>query len=251
MFRLYQDGELVTAESKPVTTKFENVRIGWTSAKGGTAGALSEFRIWSRVRTADEIRRDFDRAFDAKAKPDALVFTGWGKARAGAKVTRTSDFPPVMSASEAAALDAKFAKFRALAAAPGDAARGRNAAALCQACHLFKGQGGNIGPDLSGVGAMGTEAILRNLLTPNAAMEAGYRIFRVELRSGDLVDAFFVSEDKDAVVVRQPGALDRRIARKDIARTQYLRRSLMPEGLLDGLAPEQVSDLFAFLRTMR
>jgi hypothetical protein len=38
---------------------------------------------------------------------------------------------------------------------------------------------------LSGAGASGTEALLRNVLTPNAAMEAGYRIFRVELACVD------------------------------------------------------------------
>ena len=145
----------------------------------------------------------------------------------------------------------KFSKYRALAEKPGDPARGRATAALCQVCHLMGPAGGNIGPNLSGVGAMGTEAILRNILTPNAAMENGYRIYRVELKNGDLVEAFFVSEDKDAVIVRLPGAADRRIAKTEIARTQYLRRSLMPDGLLDALPPEQVSDLFAFLKTLK
>ena len=145
----------------------------------------------------------------------------------------------------------KFSKYRALAEKPGDATKGKTTAALCQACHLMGPTGGNIGPNLSGVGAMGTEAILRNILTPNAAMENGYRIYRVEMKNGDLVEAFFVSEDKDAVIVRVPGAADRRIAKSEIARTQYLRRSLMPEGLLDALPPEQVSDLFAFLKTLK
>jgi putative heme-binding domain-containing protein len=98
---------------------------------------------------------------------------------------------------------------------------------------------------------MGTEAILRNILEPSAAMENGYRIYRVELRNGDLVDALYVSEDKDALVVRMPGSDDRRIAKTDIRETKYLRRSLMPEGLLDGFTPQQVSDLFAFLRTLK
>ena len=75
--------------------------------------------------------------------------------------------------------------------------------------------------------------------------------YRVELKNGDLVDALFVSEDKDAVIVRLPGAADRRIAKTDIARTKYLRRSLMPDGLLDVLPPEQVSDLFAYLKTLK
>ena len=65
------------------------------------------------------------------------------------------------------------------------------------------------------------------------------------------MDALYVSEDKDAVVVRMPGTDDRRIAKSDIRETKYLRRSLMPEGLLDGFTPEQVTDLFTFLRTMK
>ena len=250
-FRLYQDGELVGEGTKKAPMAFTKVRIGWAQPKGGTAGMLSEFRVWNRARSADEIRRDFDRTFEPNQPPAALVFTGWGKAQPGAKVIRTSDFPPVMSVAEAKALDEKFAKYRALAEQPGDATRGKTAAMVCQACHLFKGQGATIGPDLSGVGSMGTEAILRNILTPNAAMENGYRIYRVELKSGDLVDAFYVSEDATAVVVRQPGVPDRRITKADIREAKYLRRSLMPEGLLDGFNAEQVRDLFAFLQSMR
>jgi putative membrane-bound dehydrogenase-like protein len=256
LFKLYQDGELVADESKPVPQKFENVRIAWTQPGKGTAGALSEFRIWNHARTADEIRRDFDRSFNLKGTADSsLVFEstsrGWGKLQPGAKIVRTNDFPTVMTEAEAEALDAKFEKFRALAAKSGDATRGKATVAVCQACHLFKGQGASIGPDLSGVGAMGTEAILRNILTPNAAMENAYRIYRVEFTNGDLVDAFFVSEDKDAVVIRLPGIPDRRIPRADIRSSKFLRRSLMPEGLLDGMSEQQVSDLFAYLLSLK
>lgn len=256
MWKIYINGELDTAESKPAPQKIVNPRIAGTGTAGGTEGALSEFRIWNRERTAEEIRNNFDRSFEGQPKPEGLVLyatgaTQWGKLGAGAKIAKTSDFPPVVTAEESKVLDAKFAKFRALAEKPGDPARGKATAAICQACHLMGPTGGNIGPNLSGVGAMGTEGILRNILTPNAAMENGYRIYRIEMKNGDLVEAFFVSEDKDAVIVRLPGAADRRIPKKEIARTQYLRRSLMPEGLLDGLPPEQVSDLFAFLRTLK
>ena len=255
-WKLYINGELDAADSKPAPQKIVNPQIGGSGATGGTEGALSEYRIWNRERTAGEIRNNFDRSFEGQPKPEGLVLyaTGasqWGKLGAGAKVAKTSDFPPVFTAEESKVLDAKFAKFRALAEQPGDAAKGKSLAALCQACHLIGPTGSNIGPNLSGVGAMGTEAILRNILTPNAAMENGYRIYRVELKNGDLVEAFFVSEDKDAVIVRLPGATDRRIAKSEIARTQYLRRSLMPDGLLDALPPEQVSDLFTYLKTLK
>ena len=98
---------------------------------------------------------------------------------------------------------------------------------------------------------MGTEVILRNIIQPNAAMENAYRTHRIELKSGDLVDALFVNEDNAAVVVRMPGSDDRRIPKADINSAKYLRRSLMPEGLLDSMTPGQVSDLFAYLKTLK
>ena len=260
-FKLYQDGELVADQSKAAPQKFENIRIAWTAPGKGTRGAMSEFRVWRDAKSPDVIRRDFDRSLSRS--PNDLVDTGirgfefasnsdgWGKLQAGAKVVKTSDLPPVMTAEEAKAHDTKYEKFRLLAQAPGDPARGKTSAALCQACHLFKGQGASIGPDLIGVGAMGIDAILRNILTPNAAMENGYRIYRVELKSGDIVDGFFVSEDKDAVVVRLPGTPDRRIPRPEIRDAKYLRRSLMPEGLLDGMTEQQVIDLFAYLMSLK
>ncbi len=272
IWKLYIDGELDSTGNKPAPGKIENIRLAWNGAKGGTQGVLSEVRLWNRERSANEIRSMSDRSLSSSRgtdpkrviRPDevdalhlnsGLVFAsvsdGWGKLQAGAKVIKTCDFPPILTADEAATLDAKYTKNRALAEKPGDPARGKIVAAVCQACHLMGPSGGNIGPNLSGVGAMGTEAILRNVLQPNAAMENGYRIYRVELTNGDIVDALYVSEDKDAVVIRLPGVDDRRIARKDIRSTKYLRRSLMPEGLLDTFTPEQVSDLFVFLKTLK
>jgi putative heme-binding domain-containing protein len=253
IWKLYIDGELDATGTKPAAAKIENIRLGWNSAKGGTQGALSEVRIWNRERSADEIRSASDRSLPTNTPGLVLTSAGgdWGKLQAGAKIIKTSDFPPILTGDEAATLDAKYANHRALANQPGDLVRGKVVAAICQSCHLMGATGGNIGPNLSGVGAMGTEAILRNILQPNAAMENGYRIFRVELKNGDILDALFVSKDKDAVIVRLPGAEDRRIAKAEIRSSKYLRRSLMPEGLLDGLPPQDVSDLFAFLKSLK
>jgi len=61
-------------------------------------------------------------------------------------------------------------------------------------------------------------------------MEAGYRIFRVELYSDEIIDGFLVSQDKEAVILRIPNSEDRRIPQKEIRRAAFVRRSLMPEG---------------------
>jgi putative heme-binding domain-containing protein len=88
---------------------------------------------------------------------------------------------------------------------PGDRAHGQQVfTSICTVCHTVKGQGGKIGPVLDGAGANGVEALLRNLLTPNAAMEAGYRQFRVETRDGEVQEGLVVSQDDNTIVLRQP-----------------------------------------------
>ena len=44
---------------------------------------------------------------------------------------------------------------------------------------------------------------------------------------------------------------DSRIPKKEVRSTKYIRRSLMPEGLLDALNDEQVTDLMAYLMTLK
>jgi putative membrane-bound dehydrogenase-like protein len=256
MFRIYQNGELDSADSKPAPQKFENVRIGWTAPGKGTAGWMSEFRMWNRERSASEIRADFDRSFDMATRPDGLagLFSGasWGKLHGGVKVQKTQDFPPLLTDVEARALAEKFGQFHALAEQAGDVAKGRALfGTICQPCHSVAGQGGQVGPVLNGAGAMGVESLLRNLLTPNAAMEPGYRLFRVELKDGDVLDGIRVSEDKGAIILRRPNMDDTRIAQKDVRKAGFTKSSMMTEGLLDAIPPDQVSDLFAYLKTLK
>ena len=253
-FKIYLNGELDNAESKPMPHDIADFRIGWSTQKNGTQGQFAEFRIWSRERSGEEIRDHFDRS--VPAGDSALLFNGtndkgWVKTTPDAALVRTLDVPPVMSEAQAKTFDEKYQHYLALAKSPGDPVAGKALSALCAACHQIGSTGGTIGPNLSSVGSMGPEAIIRNILTPNAAIEPGYRIFRVTLKDGSLLDAFFVSEDKNAVVVRQMGAEDRRIERKDIASTQFLRQSLMPEGLIDSLSDQQRKDLLSYLMSLK
>jgi putative heme-binding domain-containing protein len=249
LFKIYQNGELETKGIKPANQKFEKCRIGWSGPNSGTEGFLSEFRVWDHERSANEIRTNFDHVIEG-AKGMKRHDGNWGKLSAGARMAKTTDTPPLLTEEQSKALDAKFAKYSALAT-KGHADKGKLYAALCIACHQINGQGGQIGPNLSGAGAMGLEAVLRNILVPNAAMEPGYRTFRVELKNGDVVDAFYVSEDAQAYVTRQAGLPDRRIEKKDVRSTRYIRRSLMPEGLLDALPDEAAADLLSYLMTLK
>ncbi len=267
-WQLYQNGEPNGSGSQLDARNYQKLAIGRSNVAKGTAGQFAEYRIWHTCRTPEEIRANFDRTGlaanstpeklgDVSAKPTSgLAFyrplgAAWQGNRAGARVKRTMDFPELVTPEAAAALDQKFAHYRTLAERPGDPAKGKIIGAVCTACHLVGGNGGQIGPNLSSAGAMGTESLLRNILTPNAAMEPGYRIYRAELTDGSLREGFLAAEDERSIVIRTPGSEDQRIPRDQIRRGVFTKRSLMPEGLEQTFTAEQWTDLFAWLKTLR
>jgi hypothetical protein len=186
---------------------------------------LSEFRVWNRTRNPDEIRKTFDRTIEGSASTAGLIFRAagagpWGKAAAGAKIVKTSDFPPLLTPDEAAQLDAKFAKYRTLAEKPGDVVRGQAMSAVCTACHPSERRG-QPRTDLSGAGAMGDSAPQYHLPMPrwSTAIDLPRRVKTA------IVDALS-SEDNDG---RGPPARRGRSPHpsSQIRAAKYLRRSLM------------------------
>ena len=262
-FQLYLNGEPNAAGTVADPRPYTDLAVGRSNVALGTNGQFAEYRVWNTCRSAGEIRAAFDRTglsattTLATGALASLVYYRpmggeWDAAQAGARTVRTMDFPDLITPDAAVALDEKFSHYRALAEAPGgDAVRGQVLGAMCMGCHLVKGQGGQIGPNLSAAGAMGTESLLRNILTPNAAMEPGYRVFRAELTDGSLREGFLASQDETAVVMRVPGSEDQRIPRDQIRRGSFTKRSLMPEGLELSFTPEQWTDLFAWLKSLR
>jgi putative heme-binding domain-containing protein len=249
---LYLDGE-PDVQGGNFPAALTGLNLGESNAAGGSSASYAEFRVWNHARSAAEIRRDHRTRFTAADRPAGLVqridaSNIPGPLEGGAKVSLTRDFPPLLTPAQAAALEEKFAKFRTLAAKPGDPARGQLIAqASCLICHQVNGAGTAIGPNLSGAGAMGTEALLRNILTPNAQLESGYYRHDVKLKDGTSLSGFLSAESAAALTIRSIGADPRVIPRTEILNHEVSRRSLMPEGLIDGFSDQQVADLFSYL----
>jgi putative heme-binding domain-containing protein len=257
-FRLYLNGELDATGTKASTAAFSRLDLGRASpTTGGTAGAIAEFRVWREARTAAALRANFDRTFAGDpSRPPTLahLYAGndWGPLHGQAKIEFADDAPTLLTAAEASAQAERFQKFRVLANARGNPEHGKELfTAICLACHQQGGKGGQLAPALDGAGLTGVDALLRNLLTPSAAMEGAYRIYRVVTNDGRVLEGFLVDDQPEFVVLRLPGAEDRRLPRAEIRQAAYLRRSLMPEGLLDALPPEHVSNLFAHLKSLK
>jgi len=99
------------------------------------------------------------------------------------------------------------------------------------------------------------DGLLAAVLEPSSAVESGYRELRVDLLDGTSVIGLLVKSDDATLTVRpatSTGGGDARVLRRsEVGRLRWSKLSIMPEGLLESLAPQQAGDLLAFLLTAR
>src|SRR5690606_41729921 len=87
-----------------------------------------------------------------------------------------------------------------LAREKGDPARGREVfAANCAVCHYFNGEGGKVGPDLSGIHSRERGDILLEILDPNRSVEANYRLWNVNTRDGETLSGGLAAETQTTI----------------------------------------------------
>jgi putative heme-binding domain-containing protein len=128
-----------------------------------------------------------------------------------------------------------------------DAATGRALfAKSCQQCHKLYGEGGAIGPDLTGSNRTDVDYLLLNLVDPSAEVGRDFRMSVVRTADGRVITGIVVERTPARVVVQS--ATDRlTLSPDDVESVRDSPLSIMPEGQLDALTRQQVRDLFAYL----
>jgi putative heme-binding domain-containing protein len=133
----------------------------------------------------------------------------------------------------------------------GDAARGeavyRRRDMVCQKCHAIGGSGGQVGPDLSSVGASAqVDYLIESILEPNAKVKENYHALLVTTRQGKQLTGVKVAETKTELILRTAEDKEITIPVKDIDE-KTIGGSLMPAGLTDTLTDAELVDLVRFL----
>src|SRR5215207_6230858 len=118
---------------------------------------------------------------------------------------------------------------------------------LCSSCHVLFGQGGTLGPELTGKERGNVPALLLNIIDPSASLREGYTLFQIKTRNDRTLVGFIDERDGTRLVIRDPAGQRTPVPLADIAEERALPTSLMPEGLLDGLSDKELRDFFAYL----
>lgn len=133
----------------------------------------------------------------------------------------------------------------------GDPKRGelvfRRDSLSCYKCHALNASGGDIGPDLRGIGIDSpADYILRSILYPDEAIKEQYETIRVSTFDARLFQGIVVEEDANRLVLKDATGKRITIPVDDIDEREK-GDSLMPKGLPALMTRGELVDVTAFL----
>ena len=118
----------------------------------------------------------------------------------------------------------------------------------CATCHVLYGQGKLVGPDLTGGNRHNLDYLLENIIDPSATVAVDFRMQIFALKDGRVLNGVIVEKSDRTLTLQTP--TDRvTIDRGEIDVTKPSNLSLMPDGMLKQLTPEQIRDLIAYLQS--
>jgi quinoprotein glucose dehydrogenase len=142
------------------------------------------------------------------------------------------------------------------ALAGGDAEAGRRiflhkAEVYCLRCHKVKGEGGEVGPDLTGIGArQKREYLLESIVDPNKEIAKGFETTVLVLSNGQVQVGIVKEEDDKQVRLVTAEAKTVTVPKSQIEERSR-GKSAMPEDLVKHLTKAEVRDLVEFLAGLK
>jgi len=131
----------------------------------------------------------------------------------------------------------------------GDASAGRAlffGSGGCSHCHIFGGQGGRLGPDLSRIGEEKHVAELKEAIsTPDQSLREGYHTAEVRTAEGTTIRGVIKNEDTFSLQMMDEHEKLHLLSKADLKEVNHTQHSLMPAAKLNAA---EVDNLIAFLK---
>ena len=118
----------------------------------------------------------------------------------------------------------------------------------CANCHTLFGDGGKVGPDITGSNRGNIDYLLSNILDPSAVLGRDYRMTVIATKGGRLVQGLLKKETDSALTIRTVNDTVV-VAKKEIDIRKLDNKSIMPERQLEQMKPNEVRDLIAYLQS--
>jgi putative heme-binding domain-containing protein len=137
----------------------------------------------------------------------------------------------------------------------GNASRGQQlfkTTGTCLKCHKVRGEGKEVGPDLSEIGSkLSKEAMFVSILDPSAGISHNYESYTVILESGNVVAGIIVSRTDAELTLRNAEAIDKTYQMSDVEELIKSSVSIMPADLQKSMSAGDLVDIVAFISTLK
>ena len=117
----------------------------------------------------------------------------------------------------------------------------------CAQCHKLYGEGGEIGPDITGSNRNNLDYLLTNILDPNAEIPNDYRTTILRTKDNRILVGVVRRSEGQSVTMATPTEVVT-MAKSDVASIEQQNFSMMPEGLVLAFKQDELHDLVAYLR---
>jgi putative heme-binding domain-containing protein len=155
---------------------------------------------------------------------------------------------PILAAATPADRTEVLARYADVATRRGDPARGASLFKQhCQACHAMHGVRQRVGPDLASVAARRSDLLLVDILDPSQQVLPDYVSYLAVTKDGRVLTGLIAAETAESVTLRREEGQQETLPRNEIDQLRASGKSLMPDGLEQKLAPDQMADLLEFL----
>ena len=136
-----------------------------------------------------------------------------------------------------------------LRAFPGDPKRGHDLFMKnCGVCHQLFGEGAQVGPDLTHANRGDRDFLLVSIVDPSAVIRKEFMNYSVETKDGSVLSGLIVEQSPSSITLAAAKNERTTILRSNIKELRESAVSLMPEGLLEPLTPQDRRDLFSYLQ---
>ncbi|MDP7051118.1 MAG: c-type cytochrome [Verrucomicrobiota bacterium] len=134
---------------------------------------------------------------------------------------------------------------------PENLSRGRSLyQRTCAQCHKLYGEGGEIGPDITGSNRNNLDYLLTNMIDPNAEIPNDYRTTILRTKDDRVLVGVIRRDEGQSVTIATPAEVVT-LAKRDVVGIEPQNFSMMPEGLVLALKVDELRDLVAYLRGNR
>jgi putative heme-binding domain-containing protein len=194
--------------------------------------AVEAGRVAAKDVPVDQVRQI---ALHREPQLDRLVEKFWGKIQPESEGVKRARIGGINSI---------------LGQAKGEPAKGHELfLKTCAVCHTLFGEGNKIGPELTGADRKNRDFLLTNIVDPSTYIRAEYVSYNVEMKDGRALNGLMAESTPTAVTLLDANNKRTVLNRAEIKELKTSSVSLMPDGLLDTLEPQQIRDLISYLQS--